>query len=90
MQSEGFLASNMNDEKVMMNVETGKYYNLGAIGGRIWELIESPITINQLVSSLTDEYEIERELCERQVLSFLQMMLKEKLIKAGTEAAVRL
>ncbi|MEF3308989.1 lasso peptide biosynthesis PqqD family chaperone [Paenibacillus sp. GYB004] len=84
MQSDGFLASNMNDEKVMMSVESGKYYNLGSIGGRIWELIESPTSVRQVVTSLREEYEIDQDACERQVLSFLQTMLAEKLIRTGT------
>jgi len=84
MQSDGFLASNMNDEKVMMSVESGKYYNLGSIGGRIWELIESPTSVRQVVTSLREEYEIDQDACERQVLSFLQTMLTEKLIRTGT------
>ena len=34
----------MDGEKVMLSIEKGKYYNLGLLGGVIWELIESPIT----------------------------------------------
>ena len=65
VQSEGFLVSDMDGEKVMLSIENGKYYNLGRIGGRIWELISSPVTISNMVDQLVMEYEIEPELCER-------------------------
>ena len=35
VQSEGFLVSDMDGEKVMLSIDNGKYYNLGEIGGRI-------------------------------------------------------
>ena len=65
VQSEGFLVSDMDGEKVMLSIENGKYYNLGRIGGRIWELISSPVTISNMVDQLVMEYEIEPELCEQ-------------------------
>ncbi|MEH7510936.1 lasso peptide biosynthesis PqqD family chaperone, partial [Priestia megaterium] len=41
-QSEGNIVSDMGNEKVMLNIENGKYYNLGEIGGDIWESISKP------------------------------------------------
>lgn len=81
VQVEGYIVSDMNGEKVMMSVDTGKYYNLGRIGGRIWELVASPITVSRLVDTLTSEYDIGRAACEEQVTAFLQSLSKEALIK---------
>lgn len=80
VQSEGSIVSDMNGEKVMLSVQTGKYYNLGRTGGRIWELIASPVAVSRLVDELASEYEVERSLCERQVVAFLQSLRKEALI----------
>ena len=38
MQSEGNIVSDMDGEKVMMSVSNNKYYNLGVMGGEIWEM----------------------------------------------------
>ena len=35
VQSAGSVVSDMNGEKVMFCVNSGKYFNLGAIGGRV-------------------------------------------------------
>ncbi|WP_199620978.1 lasso peptide biosynthesis PqqD family chaperone [Paenibacillus alkalitolerans] len=80
-QSSGYLVSDMDGDKVMMSVQTGKYYNLGKVGGRIWGLAASPIAVSQIVDTLVSEYEVERELCERQVLSFVTKLYKESLIQ---------
>lgn len=83
-QAAGFLASDMDGDKVMMSIESGKYFNLGEIGGRIWELIEQPKTIEQVVDALMLEYEIDKEQCETQVGAFIQSLYDNELIVVGT------
>ncbi|WP_416149850.1 lasso peptide biosynthesis PqqD family chaperone [Salipaludibacillus sp. HK11] len=80
-QKSGNIVSDMDGEKVMLSINNGKYYNLGDIGGEIWELIEEPISIENLVSALISKYEIEKQQCEEHVLSFLEKLHKEDLIK---------
>lgn len=81
VQSQGFLVSDMNGEKIMLSIENGKYYNLGELGGRVWELIASPISVPDMVQQLITEYEIERGACEQQVRAFLQKLAAEGLIQ---------
>lgn len=82
-QTEGILVSDMDGEKVMMSIHSGKYYNLGSTGGRIWEIIAVPATIEHIVSVLSSEYEIEKSVCEQQVSAYLKLLLQEGLIQAG-------
>ncbi|MGN7941330.1 lasso peptide biosynthesis PqqD family chaperone [Virgibacillus sp. 6R] len=79
-QKEGNIVSDMDGEKVMLSILNGKYYNLGKIGGVIWDLIEKPISYPELVDSLVNNYDVDRGECEKQVLSFLESLKKEELI----------
>ncbi|NMO95719.1 lasso peptide biosynthesis PqqD family chaperone [Paenibacillus lemnae] len=83
VQSEGFFVSDMDGEKVMMSIQHGKYYNLGRIGGRIWELAHSPVTISGMVEQLVSEYDIEPEVCEQQVRAFLKQLADEGLVQVS-------
>ncbi|MFE5321188.1 lasso peptide biosynthesis PqqD family chaperone [Paenibacillus sp. NPDC056579] len=83
VQSKGNIVSDMGGEKVMLSVHNGKYYNLGEIGGKIWELLEHPTCVTEMVAKLMSEYEVEHDQCEEHVLSFLQMLSKENLIEAA-------
>ncbi|MCQ6558882.1 lasso peptide biosynthesis PqqD family chaperone [Paenibacillus mendelii] len=89
-QTEDTLVSNMDQDKVMMSIQTGKYYNLGAIGGRIWDIIETPTTVGRLVEVLTLEFDVNQTVCEEQVIIFLNKLLKEQLIVVKEEASVNL
>jgi hypothetical protein len=80
-QVEGNIVSDMGGEKVMLSIENGKYYNLGESGGAIWGLIESPVKVKEVITKLTELYEVEQKECEEQVLAFLNHLLNEGLVK---------
>lgn len=79
-QGTGNIVSDMGGEKVMLSIQNGKYYNLGELGGEIWEKIKEETTIEVLVNSLLEEYEVEKDVCEKQVISFLETLSEEGLI----------
>jgi hypothetical protein len=83
VQSKGNIVSDMDGEKVMLSVHNGKYYNLGGVGGFIWDSIETPIPVGKLIAVLMSEYEVEESECEKQVTSFIEHLLEEGLIKVG-------
>ncbi|WP_458119907.1 lasso peptide biosynthesis PqqD family chaperone [Paenibacillus sp. Z6-24] len=87
-QNSNYIASDMNGEKVMLDIESGKYYNLGAIGGRIWDISENPVTVDEIAAVLVQEYEVEPEVCKQQVRTFVEKMLQEGLVEVNG-AAVR-
>src|SRR5690242_12576753 len=80
-QIGGIIISDMAGEKVMLSIEKGKYYNLGEIGGAIWEQIKVPTSIDSIVATLISNYDVKQHECEEQVILFLEQLLKEDLIK---------
>lgn len=85
VQVEGNIVSNMAGDKVMLNVQNGKYYNLGETGGEIWERMNEPIPIRKLVESLENDYDIKKEACKEQVMNFLTSLADERLINVISE-----
>ncbi|WP_322907494.1 lasso peptide biosynthesis PqqD family chaperone [Paenibacillus campi] len=81
VQNQNYIASDMNGEKVMLDVQSGKYYNLGMIGGRIWDLSAQPATVDEIVARLLQEYDVAPELCKQQVSTFIGQMLSEGLVE---------
>ncbi|GIM27393.1 hypothetical protein CPJCM30710_00590 [Clostridium polyendosporum] len=73
--------TDLNGEKVMMNLESGQYFVLNDVGSRIWELIEAPITVNEVINKLLDEYDVDYKSCEEAVIAFLTRMNYAELIK---------
>ncbi|MFF2588527.1 lasso peptide biosynthesis PqqD family chaperone [Peribacillus butanolivorans] len=80
-QSPGNIVSDMDGEKVMLSVQKGKYYNLGELGGEIWDLMKEPITIRELVTTLQSQYDVAQTECEEQVTDFINQLLEQGLVK---------
>jgi len=80
-QSPGNIVSDMAGEKVMMSIENSKYYNLGEIGGYIWDLIKLPVLMEEVIARLTAEYEISKQECELQVFAFMESLVNEGLVQ---------
>ncbi|PFP29482.1 PqqD family protein [Bacillus sp. AFS073361] len=85
IQSKGNIASDMDGEKVLMSIKNSKYYNLGKLGGVIWDIIETKISVTNLIAILLSEYDIEQSMCEEQVITFLELLNREGLIIIGDE-----
>lgn len=79
-QNKDIIGSPIDDEMVMMDVDKGSYFGLNSMGSEIWNLIEEPKTIQQLVNILTDEYEISQNECETEVTKFIEALVDVNLI----------
>ncbi|PZD97717.1 lasso peptide biosynthesis PqqD family chaperone [Paenibacillus sambharensis] len=80
IQAQGGLVTDMDGEKVMMSITNGKYYSLGEVGSRIWELAASPVSMEDIVSALLQEYEVDPAACRTEVAMFLEQLRREGLI----------
>ncbi len=82
-QIEDIVASDIDDEVVMMSVEKGQYYGLDSIGSRVWKLIEKPIKVSELIAALILKYDVDRETCTRDVLAFLEKLHEDGILKVA-------
>ncbi|MDR2037957.1 MAG: lasso peptide biosynthesis PqqD family chaperone [Bacteroidales bacterium] len=72
--------SRIDEEVVMMSIETGEYYGLNPVATRIWELLENPLTFDTLIDALLQEFDIDRDTCCEEVESFLKKLQEKRLI----------
>ena len=75
------IAAEVDEDIVMVNVESGFYYAVSDVARAIWEAIERPTKISDLIDDLSQTYEVDRSACEEQTLSFLQNLLSERLLQ---------
>jgi hypothetical protein len=80
-QNKSIDATEIDNEKVMMNISKGQYYALNSVGSKIWDVIEDKRTVREVVSILLSEYEIDQKNCEESVMNFLGSLQNEDLIE---------
>lgn len=80
MKKSNITQAEINEEMVMMDMTTGNYFGLDAVGSRIWELIDTTTSPEDIVATLVSEFDVQEDICKNDVEKFLQNLLKHKLI----------
>ena len=75
-----FLVSHVGEEVVLMDIHNGQYIGLNAVGSAIWEKLEQPVAIHDVVHALMQEYAISMQICEQETLLFLQKMMQHRML----------
>ena len=81
MAAKDQVSSDLGGEVAILDLKAGVYYGLDAVGARIWSLIQEPRTVNEIRDILLEEYEVEPERCERDLLVLLQRLADEGIIE---------
>lgn len=69
------------DETVMLDIEHGIYFGVRGTGRRIWDRLLTATTIDALVAELIREYDVEEELCRKDVTEFIDELLQHGLVE---------
>ena len=77
----GLLEAEVDGELVALDVDQGTCYGFNATATRIWSLIEAPKRVSELRDALLEEYEVDRETCERELSALLAELEKDGLIE---------
>ncbi|MBM6820081.1 lasso peptide biosynthesis PqqD family chaperone [Clostridium saudiense] len=72
--------TDLDGEKVMMNLDKGEYFMMNEVGSRIWEIINEPMNVKGIVDALRSEYEVDEETCKDTVIEFLGRLNNADLI----------
>ena len=75
------VSCSLGSEAAILNVRDGIYYGLDPVGASIWKLLQTPCKVADIQEALLQEYDVEPERCERDLLALLEGLLGAGLIK---------
>lgn len=75
-----FVATRVGDQTMMMSISAGKYFAVAETTQRIWELLEKPRSVGEIVSLLCVEYDVAETTCLQQVTGFVSDLLENGLV----------
>ena len=81
------IAAEADQDVVMVSISNGLYYAVSDIAREIWETIERPQKVSDLIADLTATYNVDRHLCEEETLSFLEDLRTEGLLQVRDGAS---
>ncbi|WP_163193905.1 lasso peptide biosynthesis PqqD family chaperone [Clostridium thermarum] len=79
-RKNGIDTTDLDNDKVMMDLNKGKYYVMNEIASDIWESISQPKTVQDIIKDLMGIYEVDEEECTRCTIEYLIKLHHEELI----------
>jgi hypothetical protein len=77
----------LRDEAAILNMATGVYYGLDAVGAVIWQRIERPISFGEVNAALLSEYDVPPASAEQDLDRFLHELVAAGLVEIKDEPA---
>lgn len=78
--SEEVLAQELDGETVLLDWASESFFGLDEVSTRIWQLLHEGRNRDGIVEQLLEEYEVEREVLERDVSELLERLRDAGLI----------
>jgi len=73
-------SADLGGEAAVLNLKNGIYYGLNPVGARIWNIIQAPRTVREVRDTLIDEYDVDSDRCERDLVTLLQQLVEHDLV----------
>ena len=84
-QSSGSVAREVAGELVLLQLESGTYFGLNAVGSRIWALLEeTDQSVASLCNTIIDEFSAPRDVVEADILALAESLLDQGLVEIVT------
>jgi hypothetical protein len=82
--NESVVAAELDEEMVLLNVETGIYFGLDELGAVIWKLLTEEADETAIIDRIAAAYEVERARVEGDLHAFLNQLTHAGLIQLET------
>jgi hypothetical protein len=75
------VSSELDGEEIILDLEDGTYYGLNEVGADVWALLDAPRRVTDICGELEEDYDVERDVLETDVLDLLSEMHERGLIR---------
>lgn len=80
------LSQEVNDETVLLDLQSESYFGLDEVGTRIWQLLQQDGNLKQVFDTMLEEYDVDAEQLEKDINKLLNKLIDAELITvSGTE-----
>ena len=77
------LAQGAGETMILLTPDSGEYFTLNEVGGRIWELADGSRSVTEIAGLLVEEYEAPLEEIQADALKLLGELAEEQLVSDG-------
>ena len=79
------LISNLQEESVILNLDSERYYGLDDVGTRFLSVLNTSDSIEAAYEKLTQEYDVDEEVLRRDLLALIENLMEQGLVKISNK-----
>ena len=79
-RSQNMIAADVGNEAVILDIQSGYFFQLNRTAARVWALIESPISAGALCAKMAETHSVDPALCRGDVIEFIADMRDRGLV----------
>ena len=84
--SEQAHCARLGNQVIVADLRSGRYFGLDDVGAAVWALIEDGATRAAIVDRVHAQYDVSRDVLERDVDRLLDDLLQRRLVEYATES----
>ena len=75
------VSCDLDGEAAILDTKDGIYYGLDPVGAKIWNLIQKPILLEEVIQIILNEYEVDKNQCTNDIFELIEELLDNRLVK---------
>jgi hypothetical protein len=83
VMADDVVSCDLDGEAAILNLKDGVYYGLDPVGAKIWNLIQKPMVLNDVVEIIWDEYDVDINRCKDDIFELVEELLNNGLVKVN-------
>jgi hypothetical protein len=77
------IEADVGGEVVLLHTQNWQYFEFDPVGAAIWSLLSAPSSLDALVDSLTQKFDVDQDRCRTETQAFLDEMVSQGLVTIG-------
>ena len=77
------VSCDLDGEAAILNLKDGVYYGLDPVGAKIWNLIQKPRVLKEVIEIICDEYDVDTDRCKNDIFELIEELLDNGLVKVN-------
>ncbi|KAA0232192.1 MAG: PqqD family protein [Xanthomonadales bacterium PRO6] len=81
IRKQSVISAKLDGDLVLLSLERDMYFGSKSVGAMIWELLEVPRTVEEIVGILQASFDVDTDQCLEDVRSFLNALVSAELVE---------
>jgi hypothetical protein len=77
----------LGDDTIVLDLKAGLYFSLNNVGAFVWQMIQAPKSVAEIRAAIVATYDVEPDICERDLVALLRDLAARDLIEIRDAAA---